>query len=146
MPKTIIDHRGIYQIADGDGFEIAGAVTTSQLPTTTVSAKTTSATLTSPGVYTLSGSSAALTMVLPLAADVAGGLFVFRSLSAHAHVLTSSQETGGSSVFAGMPGATPANRGAAVTLPSVVGSSVALISDGLNFLVTATSGSAVISG
>lgn len=145
MAKTIIDHRGIYQIADGDGFEIAGAVTTTQLPTTTVSAKTASETLTTPGVFTLSGSGAALTMVLPLASAVPGGLFVFRTLSAHAHVLTSSQEAGGSTVFAGIPGGTPNNCGAACTLPAVVGSSVALICDGLNFLVTAASGSCTLS-
>lgn len=120
-------------------------MTISQSPITTVSAKTASATLTAPGVFTLSGSGAALTMVLPLASAVPGGLFVFRTLSAHAHVLTSSQETGGSTVFAGLPGATPANNGAACTLPAVVGSSVALISDGRNFLVTAASGSCVIS-
>lgn len=145
MAKTYIDHRGVYQTADGNGLEINGAVITSQSPTTAVSAKTASATLTAPGVYTLSGSAAALTMVMPLASSVPGGTFVFRSLSAHAHVLTGSQETGGTTVFAGLPGAIPANRGAAFTLPAVVGSSAALISDGLNFLTMAASGSCTIS-
>lgn len=151
MPKVVInDLNGLFQ-ESGSGLSvdssvtISSPVTMSTLPKSTVVAKTTAATIVNPGVYTIS-STGALTMTMPLAADVPGGLFVFRSTSAHAHVLTGSQEAGGTLVFAGMPGATPANQGSALTLPAVVGSSVALISDGKSYLVTAASGSCTISG
>lgn len=151
MPKVVInDSRGLFQ-ESGSGLSVDSSVSISSpvimstLPKTTVSAKTSSTTIVDPGVYTVS-STGALTMTMPLASDVPGGLFIFRSASAHAHVLTGSQEAGGTLVFAGMPGATPANQGSALTLPAVVGSSVALISDGKNFLVTAASGSCTISG
>jgi len=78
---------------------------------------------------------------MPLASSVPGGIFVFRDISGHAHALTGSQETVGTKVFAGMPGATPANSGAKLTFPAVANTSVALISDGKSFLVTAASGS-----
>jgi len=151
MPKVIInDSKGLVQ-ESGSGLtvdssvSISSPVTMSALPKTTVAAQTASSTIADPGVYTISGSSA-LTMTIPLAANVPGGLFVFRAASAHAHVLTGSQEANGTLVFAGMPGAIPANQGSALTLPAVVGSSVALISDGKSFLVTAVSGSCTISG
>lgn len=145
MPKvTINDSQGLVQSA-GSGVEINSSVSMSSLPSTSVSAQTASGAVLSPGVYTLSGSNT-LTMTMPLAASVAGGLFVFRSTSAHAHMLTGSLETNGTLVFAGMPGAIPSNRGSNLALASVEGSSVALVSDGKSFLVTAASGSCVISG
>jgi hypothetical protein len=145
MPKVVIsDSQGLVQSA-GTGVQIESSLRFSQLPTATVSAQTAAATLTAPGVYTLSGSTA-LTWVLPLAANVPGGVFVFRSASAQAHALTGSQETNGTKVFAGMAGATPANQGSKLALEAVQGSSVTLVSDGLSFLVMAASGSCVISG
>jgi len=145
MPKvTISDSQGLVQSA-GSGLQINSSISLTSLPTTAVSSQTSAGTLNVPGVYTLSGSSA-LTWVMPLASSVAGGTFVFRSASAHAHVLTGSQETSGTKVFAGMAGATPANEGSALALENVQGSSVALISDGNKFLVMAASGSCVISG
>ena len=145
MPKVVInDSEGLVQ-KTGSGVEISSTVSMSALPTTPVAAQTAAATLTSPGVYTLS-SSGALTMTMPLASSVPGGTFIFRCASAHAHALTGSQETQGTLVFAGMPGATPANQGSKLTLPATVGSSVALVSDGLSFLVMAASGSCTISG
>jgi hypothetical protein len=86
-------------------------------------------------------SASALSFVMPLASSVPGGIFVFRDISGHAHALTGSQETVGTKVFAGTLGATPANSGAKLTFPAVANTSVALISDGKSFLVTATSGS-----
>ena len=145
MPKVVIsDSQGLVQ-SSGSGVEINSSVRFSTLPTATVSAQTETATLTSPGVYTLSGS-AAVTWVMPTAASVPGGMLVFRSASAHAHAVTGSQETNGTKVFAGMAGATPANQGSKLALEAVQGCSVALVSDGLSFLVTAASGSCVISG
>lgn len=145
MPKiTIDDSQGLVQSA-GSGVSINSSISLASLPTTTVSAQTSAGTLSAPGVYTLSGSSA-LTWVMPLASSVAGGTFVFRSASAHSHILTGSQESSGKKVFAGMAGATPAGEGSALALENIVGSSVALLSDGNKFLVMAASGSCALSG
>lgn len=151
MPKvTINDSQGLVQ-SSGSGVEfnssvsINSPVSMTSLPTTTVSAKTAAETLVSPGAYTVSGSSA-LTMIMPQASSVPGGTFVFRTASAHAHILTGSQEANGTLVFAGMPGATPDTRGSKLTISAVQGSSVALISDGASFLLMAASGSHTISG
>lgn len=145
MPKvTINDSQGLVQ-SSGSGLEISSTVSMTALPTTPVLAQTSAATLTKPGVYTLSGS-IATTWVMPLASTVPGGTFVFRSASAHAHVLTGSQEASGTKVFAGHVGATPDTQGSALALAAIQGSSVALISDGLSFLVMAASGSCTISG
>ena len=152
MPKVIInDSQGLVQRSgsgleiNSSGLEINSEISLSSSPSLSVSALTSNSTLTHGGVYTAS-SSGALTIVMPLASAVAGSMFVVRALSAHAHVLTGSQESGGTLVFAGMPGATPNTRGSALTLPEVVGSSVVLVSDGKNFLLTAASGSCSISG
>jgi hypothetical protein len=151
MPKvTINDSQGLVQ-SSGSGVEfnssvsINSPVSMTSLPTTAVSAKTAAETLVSPGAYTVSGSSA-LTMIMPQASSVPGGTFVFRTASAHAHILTGSQESSGTKVFAGMPGATPDAQGSKLTLSAVQGSSVALISDGASFLLMAASGSHTISG
>ena len=146
MPKVIIsDSKGLVQ-ESGSGVEINSSVTMASLPKATVVAATAGDTLVSPGVYTLSASAGVLTMVMPMASAVAGGVFVFRSTSPSAHILTGSQETNGTKVFAGTPGATPDNLGSKLTLPAVVGSSVALISDGASFLLMASSGSCSLSG
>jgi len=145
MPKVVInDRQGLVQ-QSGSGVEINSSVTFSASPNTSVNALTADTTLQTGGVYTVS-STGALTLTMPLASAVPGATFVVRSLSAHAHALTGSQEANGTLVFAGMPGATPANQGSKLSLPAVVGSSVALISDGNSFLVMAASGSAAISG
>ena len=148
MPKvTISDSQGLVQ-SSGSGVEINSAVTFSSLPVASVSAITSNSTVSSPGVYTISGSGVpALAVTLPLASSVPGGLFVFRSASPdHAHFLTGSAETNGTKVFAGHPGATPDNQGSKLTLAVGVGSSVALICDGKSFLVSAVSGSCTIAG
>lgn len=146
MSRVVIsDATGIFQIRDGSGVEISSPVTFSSFPTVAVAAQTAPATLVNPGVYTLSGGSAQ-TWVMPTAASVPGGTFIFRCLSAHAHVLTGSQEAPGTKVFAGFPGGTPDTNGSRLTLPAVVGSSVALVSDGVSFLLTAASGSCTIDG
>jgi len=151
MPKvTVDDSKGLVQ-SSGSGVEfnssvlINSPVSMTSLPTTTVSAKTAAETLVSPGVYTVSGISA-LTMIMPQASSVPGGTFVFRTASAHAHILTGSQEANGTKVFAGQAGATPDAQGSRLTLSAVQGSSVALISDGASFLLMAASGSHTING
>lgn len=145
MPKvTINDSQGLVQTS-GSGLEINTSVAFTTAPTVAVNSQTAAGTLTSPGVYTLSGSTA-LTWVMPLASSVPGGTFVFRSTSAHAHILTGSQEVVGTKVFAGQAGATPDTQGSRLTLASTQGSSVALISDGASFLLMAASGSCTITG
>jgi len=144
MPKVTITSTGLNQIKEGSGLEITAALT--QSPKYDVTAHTANATLTAGGVYTVSGT-AVRTLTMPLASSVAGAQFIVRSLSEHAHVLTGSAETGGTKVFAGQPGTGALSaRGSSLALPAVVGSSVALVSDGVNFLVAAASGSFAISG
>lgn len=91
------------------------------------------------GVLTLSGATAALTGTLPTAASCAGALFIFRNLNlaAHGHRITSSQETAGDTVIT--DGTT---KGAALVMSGAIGVSVALLSDGVSFLVMAHSSGA----
>ena len=145
MARVVISSQGIVEYESGTGVDISMPLALSQFPTLSTTAQTSAGTLTSPGVYTLSGSTA-LTWVMPLASAVPGGTFIFRTASAHAHVLSGSQETAGTRVFSGQAGATPDARGSKLTLPNVQGSSVVLVSDGLSFLLTAASGSCTIDG
>lgn len=92
------------------------------------------------GVTTVSGV-AAVTLVMPLASATAGSDFCFRTTSAHAHILTGSQETNGTKVFSD-----GTNNGSRLTLTNVVGSSVWLKSDGVSYLVMGRSGSVTIAG
>ena len=143
MPKvTISDTQGIVQ-STGTGITIESKL--SSFPSQTVNSVTATGAVTLGGVYTVSGNSV-VTTTMPLASDAPGAMFIFRTLSAHAHILTGSQETAGTKVFCGFPGTSVAAQGSSLALPAVVGSSVALISDGKSFLVTAVSGSCTISG
>lgn len=141
MPKVIVSDQGLVQ-KTGSGFEFEVAPI---MPVTAlVSSSTAPLTVSAGGVYTVSGE--ATQIVMPLASSMPGGKIIFRSASAYAHFLTGSQEANGTVVFAGMAGATPANQGSKLTLSNVVGSSVALVSDGAKFLVMAASGSCTLSG
>jgi hypothetical protein len=81
-------------------------------------------------------------------------LFTVRSLSNHAHTLTGSQEGNGTKVFALIASGTLPAAGSklALTVNGSAGdaigggSSVALLSDGKNFLVIGASGSVILSG
>ena len=139
MKVTISDSQGIKVEAGSDGLAIDSA------PNMSVVAITANTTLSKGGVYTVSGNSP-VTVTMPLAASCPGANFVFRCVSAQAHVLTCSQESNGTKAFAGLAGATPSNLGSAFTLPATVGSSAVLTSDGLSFLFSAASGSCTISG
>ena len=85
------------------------------------------------GVHTISGSSA-VTIVMPDPATCAGSEFTVRSLSAHAHVLS-----GSGTMFA-----SNTSTGGQIALANTVGSSVALKSDGLVFLVLGNRGTLTI--
>lgn len=145
MPRTIIsDSFGVKQVGGSSGLQIDSALASS--PALNVNSLTAASTLTTGGVYTVSGNSA-VTTVMPLASSTPGSMFVFRGLSNHAHVLTGSQETAGTMVFCGTPGLTgAAGSGSSLSLSAVVGSSVVLVSDGKSFVLTGMSGSITISG
>jgi hypothetical protein len=93
------------------------------------------------GVVTISKTGSAATLVMPLASSCAGAMFTVRSTTAYAHVLTGSQEAGGTLVFSD-----GTSHGSRATLANVAGSSVALLSDGKSFLVLGSSGSVTIAG
>jgi len=151
MPKiTFNDFQGLVQ-TEGVGVEFNSSVTLNSsvtmgaLPTAVITFKTDPSTITSPGVYDFNYDVPG-TWIMPLASSVPGGIFVFRTSDGSGHHLTGSQEVSGTKVFAGMPGATPENNGSKLTLATGTNRSVALISDGVSFLVMASSGSCTISG
>lgn len=91
------------------------------------------------GVNTITGS-AAVTVTMPSASLAPGAMFVFRHTgnAGVAHVLTGALEVAGTKVFT--DGLT---AGSKLTLSQSVGTSVALLCDGVNYLVMAhSSGSA----
>lgn len=147
MVKVRITDKGIIQEA-GDGIVLeTGGV--KQVGSGTVS---TTSTLTVQQVVgmTVLSSSAVITGTMPLAANLAGSRMIFRVGSAHAHVLTGSAEAGGTKVFCRLPyssslGQSNVTNGSKLVLPAVVGSSVALLSDGVNLLVLCGSGSFTLS-
>ncbi len=139
--------QGVVSTNDANGIEIernTGNRGFSPYRVDSVQAITGSVTLTAghAGVVTLSGSSA-LTDVLPLASACPGAEFVFRSLSAHAHILTGSQETAGTrNIMCPLSSANgPTSSGNKFTFGAAVGNSVILKSDGLSFHVMSYSGS-----
>lgn len=97
------------------------------------------------GVLTISGSTV-LTQSMPTAASCPGATFVFRNLSAHAHVLTGSQETAGTKAFVSALSGAVTGQGSKLVLSGAVGGSVVLMSDGLYFHALSYSGSFAVSG
>ena len=137
MVKTRITDAGIIQ-EPGSGFE--GSITVVNSRTRTASATVTSQDV---GINILSASQGALTMTMPTAASAPGNLFIFRSTSPSAHVITSSQDTGNVIVHGIIGGAINVTgvNASKVTFPAVAGSSLLLISDGANWVVHGGSGS-----
>jgi hypothetical protein len=143
VSTTIDSTLGVVTTADASNASIPGVVTVSglQLPLTVVA---TGSTL-SPsqaGVLTIAGAEVSA-LVMPLAASCAGSVFAIRTATAKAHFLTCSQEGAGTKAFTD---GTSAGQGSKLTLANVIGSSVALFSDGKNFLVIGNSGSVTITG
>lgn len=143
MPKVVYtESKGLVQ-ETGTGFTIStDSLSLTALPTSPVQPISAPATVTSPGVYTITAGSPSY-VIMPLAADVPGGLFVFRAASAHAHWVTGSAEVAGTQVFAD---ATDHGSKLAFSAGVAVGDSFTLISDGKNFTVMAQSGSLAFSG
>lgn len=138
---TVTDSKGLNQIKSGNGIVVDHTPTVAS-----ATALVTTNTASLPGVYTISGAGAA-EIKMPTAADSIGGVFVFRSTSAQSHYLTGSGETEGTKVFVqGNVTAGSAQNGSKLTLQNKVGASVALISDGVNFIVMPGSGSIAFAG
>jgi hypothetical protein len=93
------------------------------------------------GSFTFGNGSAPVTYVMPLASSCPGAMFIFRSKTAYANALTCSQEANGTLAFTDGE-----NRGSRLAVAAMVGSSVALVSDGTSFLLLGASGSGAISG
>lgn len=143
MVKTRITSRGIIQ-ESGEGLVIETGTQQSSTGSATATATLTAQGMS--GLVTLSGT-AALTMTLPTASLCAGQVVCFRSLSAHAHVLTGSDSgiaVFSRQVFSGVLGAV-AGTGGALTFPATVGTSIALMSDGRQYLMIGGSGTFVLS-
>jgi len=132
---TITNSQGLNQIKSGNGVVLQHTPTVASALSLTAQS-----TASLPGVYTISGSSAA-DVKMPTASESIGGVFVFRSTSADAHFLTGSAESSGTTVFTN--GVT---KGSKLALAAAVGNSVTLVSDGVNFCVLGNSGSLTLSG
>jgi|694.fasta_scaffold119165_2 hypothetical protein len=161
MPKVVYNQsQGLVQQA-GSGFEVntdTFSVNTTQFSMTSLpfspvrditgNQNAADVAVTSPGVYKFA-SAFAHSASLPLASAFPGATFVFRAGGALAFALTGSAEAGGTKVFAGqlgVNGGTQNAQGSKLTLAAVAGSSVSLISDGVNYSVLATSGTITITG
>lgn len=141
VSTTIDPTLGVVSVTDPQGAAAPGTVTISGL-TQAATTLPTGSTLT-PGQagVVLLGGGAVSQLVMPLAASSQGEMFVIRSTSARAHFLTGSQEASGTKVFTD-----GTNNGSKLTLAAVAGSSVAMLSDGVSFIVVGKSGSISISG
>ena len=99
-----------------------------------------------PGVYRFA-SAFAHSASLPLASAYPGGMYVFRAGGAYAFALTGSAEAEGTKVFVlGNLTAASARNGSKLALQGVAGASVAVMSDGVNYIVMPGSGSIAFSG
>lgn len=140
MPKIrYSEAKGLVQSA-GSGVQF------DDLPFATVQVQNTSSgSVAYPGVYTVSGN-VPITTVMPSVASVAGGHFTFRSLSAQTIALTGSSVDAGSQVFRASAG-TGKGSNLAITngAQATQGHSVTLVSDGLQFIVYAVSGTVTYS-
>jgi hypothetical protein len=142
MPKVTYDAaRGLVQETGSGVVFTTDSLVFSSLPTSAVQAITTNgSTITAPGVYTVSGTSA-LTTVLPAPSAIPGGTIIVRAISDKAHALTGSAAVAGLNIFRSSPLATANVVGQKFTFAATVGETVTLISDGLAFCVAAGSGS-----
>ena len=151
MSRTVINDVGTVDFAGGSGLTVettatftgatvfSSSISAVNLPTSPVQALVASASVSSPGIYTLDNVTPA-GYFLPNPANVPGGVYVFRSLSSQAHFLTASSANRGKFITNGTA------NGSKVTIGAVVGSSISLISDGLSFCKIANSGSVAFSG
>lgn len=142
MTKVVIESRGIV-VKPGSGLEIQQAETAASDAGQSVLAITSNTTFTKGGVYTLSASTGTpLTGTLPNPSTIPGAEFVFRVLSGgEFHSLTGSW--GATNNFAKSPALPRLAQGSGgrMEIDNVVGSSVVLKSDGLQYVLMGSSGS-----
>ena len=140
MPKVVYTtSKGLVQQA-GEGFQLE------DLPFSPVQGKTAAFSAAQPGVYTVTAGGA-VGVTMPLASSFPGGLFTIRNGDAFANFLTCSLEANGTKAFVlGNVTAGSVQNGSKVTLQAVAGASVAVISDGKNYIVLPGSGSIAFSG
>ena len=161
MPKvTMSDAKGLTQ-KKGSGVEIkssdvtirstltvSGTVNKMHVALTAVSCSSATK-INHAGFYPLSGG-AAFTVTLPKASAMGGGALTFRNVSAHAFILTGSQESNGHQVISGpvytAAGASSVDQGSKLTFPAVANTSVHMVSDGFNWLVLNCSGTMTYAG
>ena len=151
MPKvTINDSKGLL-VEAGNGFVVSSTPTFTVTPIASLQTQTAATTI-QPGVHAVSGSQGVITLTLPQASTVPGGVFIVRSNSPSAHVLTGSDPgfVGTRSIVAPLTGsvpyAGPQQVGSRLTFSAAAGNSVVLVCDGRNFLVTSQSGSFTYGG
>ena len=88
------------------------------------------------GVHAFEGAAEGFVATMPTAASCPGATFVFRvSGAGSTNTLTGSQEVTDTKVFTD-----GTNNGSRITTPTIVGSSIALVSDGNRFIIMGTSG------
>lgn len=141
MVKVRITDAGIIQ-EPGSGFE--GSITHVSSATRTASATLTSGDV---GVTVMSASQGVLTMTLPRASTSAGSIFVLKSASPSAHIITGSQDVG-NTIVTNIVGAylnVSGVNASAATFPAVTNSSLALMSDGSSWILIGGSGSITFS-
>lgn len=137
MVKVRVTSRGIIT-EPGDGFEAAPTST----PSRTITSDT-SLTTADVGLIVMSASAGVVTGTMPDTAAAAGAMFIFRSTSPSAHVLTASAGDGNCFVerSSNPVGNVTGSHGDKVIFPALAGSSVVMVSDGANWLITGGSGS-----
>ena len=141
MPKVTYDSaRGLIQEA-GAGVQLETLPYSSLQTVSTVENNTGSL----PGVYNFTNTGGVTTLQMPLASAYPGGIYIFKNGDgvARANILTGSGETAGTKVFTN---ADYSKIGSSLALNNIAGSSVALISTGVSFLVLASSGSVTVGG
>lgn len=150
MVKTRIDGSGVSETR-GRGLQISAetevfpadhrGMTPYQMNVTSLTDPTSSLDASQAGIITISGSG--LQVNMPAVADVAGSMFVFRSVSPDAHFLTGSSDDAGVLVFNNVISGT---NGSNLAFPATTGASISLVCDGTKFLVLGFSGSFAVSG
>lgn len=155
MASTTIDGRGTVDSSSGTGLTVQVSssfnstatfnsdVSMTNTPYSTAQVVAASGSITYPGVYTINNATAA-GVHLPAPSTIPGGVIVFRTAGSagQQHFLTGTAAANLGKFIV----ASPNSKGSKVSLETVVGSSVSLISDGLNFCVLTSSGSLVFAG
>ncbi len=147
---TLDPTEGLVQttVAAGSADALPQGFSPFRLPTTRLSTNTTLS-ADSGGVYAITSSTGgAKTITLPAASAAPGIMYVFRSLSADAHVITASNEVVKTKAisFGAPSGSTSSGTvGSRLAFPATIGCSAAMVGTGQGWLVLSVSGSVIVS-